>query len=98
MTSLSFIAVNFSFAVSWIHCVADHHVRMPVKTNRARVFVATYIGIAVLTILVQALGAALYTGTEINSERKLAFKESGIGDPLKLALEPAGGFGKFLMV
>ncbi|KIW27998.1 uncharacterized protein PV07_07690 [Cladophialophora immunda] len=96
--SLSYIAVIFSFAVSWINCAADYNVRMPVNTSRAQIFVATYVGIAVPTILVQTLGAALYTGTEINPEWKLAFKESGIGGPLKMALEPAGGFGKFLLV
>lgn len=71
---------------------------MPANTSRTQIFIATYIGIAVPTILVQTLGAALYTGTEVNPEWKLAFKASGIGGPLKLALEPAGGFGKFLLV
>ncbi|KIW68970.1 hypothetical protein PV04_04878 [Phialophora macrospora] len=96
--ALSFIAVIFSFAVSWINCAADYNVRMPVNTSRAQIFIATYVGIAFPTILVQTLGAALYTGTAVNPEWKLAFKESGIGGPLKLALEPAGGFGKFLLV
>jgi purine-cytosine permease-like protein len=71
---------------------------MPVNTSRSQIFIATYVGIAIPTILVQTLGAALYTGTEVNPEWKFAFKQSGIGGALKLALEPAGGFGKFLMV
>ena len=96
--SLSFIAVIFSFAVSWINCAADYNVRMPVNTSRAQLFTATYVGIAVPTILVQLLGAALYSGTALNPEWKLASKQSGIGGLLKLSLEPAGGFGKFLMV
>lgn len=96
--ALSFIAVIFSFAVSWINCAADYNVRMPVKTPQWKIFIATYIGIAVPTILVQALGAALYSGTQINPEWKAAFVAGGIGGPLKLSLEGTGGFGKLLLV
>ncbi|KAH6723538.1 hypothetical protein BKA61DRAFT_626584 [Leptodontidium sp. MPI-SDFR-AT-0119] len=76
--ALSFIAVVFSFAVSWVNCAADYNVRMPINTPHSKIFVATYIGIALPAILVQAL--------------------AGVGGPLKLALEPVGGFGKFLLV
>lgn len=95
--ALSFMAVIFSFAVSWINCAADYNVRMPLSASRWKIGVATYIGIAFPTILVQALGAALYTGTETNLIWKAAFKTGGVGGPLKLALEPAGGFGKVLL-
>jgi purine-cytosine permease-like protein len=84
--------------VSWINCAADYNVRMPVNTPRSRIFLATYVGILVPTILVQTLGAALYSGTEISAAWKLAYNMYGVGGPLKMALEPAGGFGKFLMV
>ncbi len=96
--ALSFIAVIFSFAVSWVNCAADYNVRMPVNTPHHKIFVATYIGIAVPAILVQVLGAAVYSGTFVNAAWKLAYHEAGVGGPLKLALEPAGGFGKFLLV
>ena len=95
---LSFMAVVFSFAVSWINCAADYNVRMPVKTPRWKIFVATYIGIFVPTVLVQILGAALYSGAQANIAWKAAYKAAGFAGPLKMALEPAGGFGKFLMV
>ena len=65
--ALSFIAVIFSFAVSWINCAADYNDRMPVSTPRYEIFTATYIGICVPTILVQTFGAALFTGTKISS-------------------------------
>jgi purine-cytosine permease-like protein len=84
--AFSFIAVIFSFAVSWIN------------TPRWRIFIATYIGICIPTILVQTLGAALYSGTEINASWKAAYMDAGVGGPLKMALLPAGGFGKFLLV
>ena len=96
--ALSFIAVVFSFAVSWVNCAADYNVRMPINTPQNRIFVATYIGIAVPAIIVQALGAAIYSGTFVDPTWKLAYHEAGVGGPLKLALEPAGGFGKFLLV
>lgn len=95
---LSFIAVIFSFAVSWINCAADYNVRMPVSTPRWKIFTATYVGIFVPTILVQTLGAALYTGAQTNPAWKTAYVKAGVGGPLMMALEPAGGFGKFLMV
>ena len=96
--AFSFVAVIFSFAVSWVNCAADYNVKMPVNTPRWKIFVATYIGICVSTVLVQTLGAALYSGTQINPAWKAAFLDAGVGGPLKMALLPAGGFGKFLMV
>ncbi|KAJ4287341.1 hypothetical protein N0V90_012739 [Kalmusia sp. IMI 367209] len=96
--SFSTIAIIFSFAVSWINCAADYNVKMPVNTPRWKIFVATYIGICVPTVLVQTLGAALFTGTTVNQTWKLAYHEAGVGGPLKMALLPAGGFGKFLLV
>lgn len=97
-SALSFMAVIFSFAVSWINCAADYNVRMPVKTSRWQIFVATYIGIALPTILVQTLGAALYSGVQANPAWKVSYLAAGIGGPLKLALDPVGGFGKLLLV
>lgn len=97
-SALSFIAVIFSFAVSWINCAADYNVRMPLSTPRYKIFLATYIGIAIPTILVQLLGSALFTGAQSDTSWKHAYAEYGVGGPLMKALEPAGGFGKFLMV
>jgi purine-cytosine permease-like protein len=95
---LSFIAIIFSFSVSWVNCAADYNVRMPVNTSRGKIFGATYIGIFVPSVLVQTLGAALYTGTLHNPEWKAAYTTAGVGGLLRMALEPAGGFGKFLMI
>lgn len=97
-TALSFMAVVFSFAVSWINCAADYNVRMPVNTPRSRIFLATYIGIMVPTILVQTLGAAMYSGCQYYPAWKQEYVLYGVGGPLKMALAPAGGFGKFLLV
>lgn len=64
--------------------------------NKAVYFPLT--SIVVPTVLVQILGAALYSGTQANVAWKHAYLAYGVGGPLKMALEPAGGFGKFLMV
>lgn len=95
---LSFMAVIFSFSVSWVNCAADYNVRMPVDTPRWQIFGATYVGIFVPSVLVQSLGAALYTGTITGTGWQPAYNEAGVGGLLKMALEPAGGFGKILMV
>lgn len=95
---LTFMALIFSFSVSWVNCAADYNVRMPKDTPRWQIFGATYVGISVPTVLVQTLGAALYTGTMTNTAWKEAYTASSIGGLLKMALEPTGGFGKFLMV
>ena len=50
------------------------------------------------SVFVQSLGAALYTGTITGAGWQPAYDEAGVGGLLKMALEPAGGFGKFLMV
>jgi len=97
-TAFSVIAIVFSFAVSWINCAADYNVKMPVNTPRWKIFIATYIGICVPTVLVQTLGAALFTGVATNHAWKVAYHDAGVGGPLKMALLPAGGFGKFLLV
>lgn len=97
-SALSFVAVIFSFALSWINCAADYNVRMPERVARSKIFLATYIGISVPAILVQSLGAALYTGAQLDNSWEQAYDGFGVGGPLGKALEPAGGFGKFLMV
>ena len=71
---------------------------MPRKTPKWRLFGATYVGICAPAILVQTLGAALYSGAQMDPSWKGAYDDYGVGGPLKMALQPAGGFGKFLMV
>jgi purine-cytosine permease-like protein len=71
---------------------------MPTDTPHWKIFSATYIGIFFPTVLVQILGAAMYSGTVANPEWKKAYSSSSIGGLLEMALQPAGGFGKFLMV
>jgi hypothetical protein len=86
---------------------------MPANTPRYKIFWATYAGICerisklrgdladsivVPMILVQTLGAAPYFGVQANVAWKHAYLAYGVGGPLKMALEPAGGFGKLLMV
>lgn len=96
---LSFMAAIFSFSISWVNCAADYNVRMPLNTPRWWIFGATYVGIFLPSVLVQSLGAALYTGTIAGgAEWKSEYQAAGVGGFLKVALEPAGGFGKFLMV
>ena len=95
---LSFMAAIFSFSISWVNCAADYNVRMPVDTPRWWIFGVTYVGVFVPSVLVQSLGAAMYTGTITSAGWKSAYHAAGVGGLLKVALEPAGGFGKFLMV
>ena len=94
---LTYMATIFSFSISWINCAADYNVRMPAGTPRWKIFSATYVGIFVPTVLVQTLGAALYTGTLTSAAWKAAYEDTSIGGLLGMALSPAGGFGKFLM-
>ncbi|KAF2668846.1 hypothetical protein BT63DRAFT_426109 [Microthyrium microscopicum] len=95
--ALTFMAVIFSFAVSWVNCASDYNVRMPLQTPRWKIFVATYVGICVPTVLVQTLGAAIYSGAQHNHAWKAAFVEYGVGGPLALSVARFGGFGKLLL-
>lgn len=70
---------------------------MPINTVKWKLFLATYVGICLPAILVQTLGAAIYSGAQGNPSWEEAYKTYGVGGPLALALKPAGGFGKFLM-
>jgi purine-cytosine permease-like protein len=71
---------------------------MPLNTPRWKLFVATYAGILVPTVLVQALGMALASGTQHNHAWKAAFVEYGVGGPLALSVARFGGWGKLLLV
>ncbi|KAJ5674699.1 uncharacterized protein N7477_004633, partial [Penicillium maclennaniae] len=95
---LTYMASIFSFSVSWVNCAADYNVRMPANTPQGKIFSATYIGIFVPTVLVQILGAARYSGVVTSTRWKDAHASCSIGGLLQMSLEPAGGFGKFLMV
>ena len=71
---------------------------MPVSTPQWKIFVATYVGILVPSLLCLTLGAALYTGAQTNPEWMQAYDDHAVGGLLAQALKPVGGFGKFLLV
>lgn len=89
------MAAIFSCSISWVNCAADYNVCMPVNTPRWWIFGATYVGIFLPSVLVQSLGAALYTGTIAGgAEWKSEYQAAGVGGLLKVVLEPAGGCQK----
>lgn len=71
---------------------------MPVNTPQWKIFLATYVGILVPSLLCLTLGAALYTAAQTNTVYMQAYDDYAVGGLLAQALKPVGGFGKFLLV
>ncbi|CAG8287972.1 unnamed protein product [Penicillium nalgiovense] len=67
---LIFMTLILAFSISRVNCAADYNVRMAKDTPRWKIFGATYVGIFFPTVLVQTLGAALYTDTVANAAWK----------------------------
>ncbi|EME77298.1 uncharacterized protein MYCFIDRAFT_146509, partial [Pseudocercospora fijiensis CIRAD86] len=82
----------------WSYLTADYNVRMPINTPRWRLLLSTFIGIWLPSVLVMILGAAMYDGVSDDVAWSEAYAAYGVGGPLAKSLEPAGGFGKFLLV
>ncbi|KZP07736.1 purine-cytosine permease-like protein [Athelia psychrophila] len=93
---LSFAASVFGFATGWTSYAADYTVYQPVTTNRTKVFISTFCGLAFPLLFTQFLGAAVVTATINNPLYSDSYLESGIGGLLAAVLfGPLGKFGKF---
>ena len=86
---VSFGGAVYGFATGWSSYASDYNVNQPETFSAKRVFWLTFLGVAIPCITLEILGMALTT----------AFKSaSGLGDLLKAAASPLGGFGTFLLV
>lgn len=95
---MSFIAVIYGFVAGWATAAADYNVRMPVNTNRFKLIVSIWAGNFFGCTIPEVLGAAFMTSVAAHPAYADAYDKRGIGGLMGQALQPLGGFGKFLLV
>ncbi|CAF1024619.1 unnamed protein product [Didymodactylos carnosus] len=95
---LSFGGTVFGFAVAWTSLAADYNAYFPEDTSSTKVFTLTYLGNIIPLMLIEFLGAAVYTGTYTNSAWASAYNSNSIGGLIGASLSSVHGFGKFLLI
>ncbi len=85
---VSFGGAIYGVATWWSSYAADYNGNQPEETPGHRVFLLTFMGVALPCIVLETLGMALTT----------AYKGLGGGDLLVAAAKPLGSFGSFLLL
>lgn len=96
---LSFAASVFGFATGWTSYASDYTCYQPRGTNRIKVFISTFCGLAFPLLFTQMLGAAIMTASVNDPAYADAYNTAGIGGLLASVLfPPLGRFGQFCLV
>ncbi|KAF1835369.1 NCS1 nucleoside transporter [Decorospora gaudefroyi] len=97
---LSFGAIIASYIIPWA-CVASDlttYFSPSERLTSGRVFVYSYLGILIPTVLLMTLGAAIGGAMPNIPEWEEGFGGNQVGGIFAAILDRAGGFGKFLLV
>ncbi|KAK4495603.1 hypothetical protein PRZ48_012871 [Zasmidium cellare] len=97
-TVLSFAGLVAGFLIPWAALASDFAIYMPPNTPSTKIFAYTYTGLCLPTILLMILGAAIGGAVPPNPTWQAGYDATSAGGILAAMLEPAGGFGKFLVV
>ncbi|TFY56051.1 hypothetical protein EVJ58_g7872 [Rhodofomes roseus] len=98
-TIMTFGSTLAATIVSWATITADYGVYHDHTASTARIFVYTYLGFVVSSMPSQLLGASFAaTAVYVPSWKAGMGNGNSIGGLIAAILEPAGGFGKFLLV
>ncbi|GAA6003708.1 uncharacterized protein JCM10292_000696 [Rhodotorula paludigena] len=97
---LSFVSIVVGFTISWSGCSADFNTYMRPNVPSYLIFGYTFLGLIIPCILIQMLGAAFGAAalSGLVPTWEAAFADANVGSLVGVALEPLGGFGKFLLV
>ncbi|KZT64445.1 hypothetical protein DAEQUDRAFT_717980 [Daedalea quercina L-15889] len=96
---MTFGATLAATVVSYSTITADYGVYHDHTASTIRIFVYTYLGFVVSSMPAQLLGAAFAaTAVYVPSWKAGMGNGNSIGGLIAAVLEPAGGFGKFLLV
>jgi purine-cytosine permease-like protein len=95
---LSFGMIVASYMIPWAAIASDLTTYFDPKVPSWRVFAYTYAGLALPTILLMTLGAAIAGALPSNDEWTRAYEANLVGGVLAAMLASAGGFGKFCVV
>ncbi|KAK4550710.1 hypothetical protein LTR36_000289 [Oleoguttula mirabilis] len=97
-TVLSFGALVAGFLIPWGALSSDFATYMEPQTPRWKVFGYTYAGLFLPTVLLMVLGAAIGGAVPNVPSWSQGNDENSAGGVLAAMLQPAGGFGKFMVV
>lgn len=95
---LSFLTLAYSVTATWGLCASDYYILFPALTPDYKVFLLTYLGIAVPSNFAAVVGLLAGTISYLYSPWTQAYDQYGIGGVIGAAFEPWGTFGKFVTV
>ncbi|KAI0746989.1 purine-cytosine permease [Daedaleopsis nitida] len=96
---LSYATTVSSSVISWCMMTPDYGVYHTSKASSTRVFLYSYAGFLVASIVAHMLGAAFAAAAPVVPEWDAGFDNgNSVGGLVQAVLSPAGGFGKFLTV
>ncbi|KAI0765309.1 purine-cytosine permease [Fomes fomentarius] len=96
---LSYGTTVASSVISWCMMTPDYGVYHTAKASSTRLFLYSYAGFFVASIVAHMLGATFAAAAPFVPEWQTGFDNgNNVGGLLQAVLAPAGGFGKFLTV
>ena len=95
---LSFGGLVASFMLPWAALASDFSTYLHPKAPTFRVALYTYAGLALPTVLLMTLGAAIGGATPNVESWTLAYEQNAASGVLSAMMHPAGGFGQFVTV
>jgi NCS1 nucleoside transporter family len=95
---LSFGGLVASFMLPWAALASDFSTYMHPKAPPLRIALYTYTGLALPTILLMTLGAAMGGATPNMASWQAGYDVNAASGVLAAMLHPAGGFGRFVTV
>ncbi|KAK1912200.1 hypothetical protein P3342_009800 [Pyrenophora teres f. teres] len=95
---LSFGGLVASFMLPWAALASDFSTYMHPKAPSFRIALYAYVGLALPTILLMILGAAMGGATPNMASWQAGYDVNAASGVLAAMLHPAGGFGRFVTV
>jgi NCS1 nucleoside transporter family len=95
---LSFGGLVAGFMLPWAALASDFSTYMHPKAPSMRIAAYTYVGLALPTILLMTLGAAMGGAVPNISDWQAGYDVNAASGVLAAMLHPAGGFGQFVTV
>ncbi|KAL2204550.1 hypothetical protein CC79DRAFT_1344566 [Sarocladium strictum] len=95
---LSFGGIIASYMLPWAAISSDLTTYFDPKVSSWKVFIYTYLGLWLPSTLLMILGAAIGGATPNVPALERGYEQTLVGGMLAAMLEPAGGFGKFVVV
>jgi NCS1 nucleoside transporter family len=95
---LSFGSLVAGFMLPWAALASDFSTYMHPKAPSMRIAAYTYVGLALPTILLMTLGAAMGGATPNMPDWQAGYEVNAASGVLAAMLHPAGGFGRFVTV